>query len=373
MSHKLKWFSEEREMGPMSSRVSSIDGLRGLCALLIIPFHFAVLDLGIYQFELSKIIANQLFIGVQIFFVLSGYLVLKSSLAHFDRECHVFPNFYIRRGFRIFPIWLCFIGANLVFRNFDSAFQFLSYTTLTFGLFPSLPQPESFIHAWSLFVEESFYILFPIVFFLVRKPIGAIFTFVFTILLSVFAGDLLSLAYSNLMPSQIYVSATYNFHYIAAGMLCFHVFESRQYRRLIEVPLVRQALVIGLVIGLVMSLGFGFHRIDFIVGMLALALILYEQGVVARLMRSRPLTLCGRNCYAIYVFHPMIMFSVHYQLQGLQLDRVLGWPAETNYLFLLVYIPLIVLVGHILTKSVEGPGVMWGRRFLNRIEVGAHA
>jgi peptidoglycan/LPS O-acetylase OafA/YrhL len=161
----------------------SLDGLRGFAVLSVILFHFGYFSAG--------------WIGVQIFFVLSGYLITSILLADRDRPDDLyFKRFYWRRSLRIFPLYFGYlIALSLVFlvSNVPAAFgaRWLYLYTYTYNyalLLVPLQQSVSFTHFWSLAVEEQFYLLWPLaVYYLPTSSLKAI------IAASLFASPLIRL------------------------------------------------------------------------------------------------------------------------------------------------------------------------------------
>ena len=147
--------------------IPSFDSLRGLAALFVLLLH------GSYGFFSGG------FIGVDLFFVLSGYLI-TSILYHEYRTTKgiSFSKFYIRRAIRLFPPLLICIGlANLlwyfglakpvgneILATVASLFYFSNYIS---GAFLG-----NMAHLWSLSVEEHFYLFWPLlmVFFAFKAP-----------------------------------------------------------------------------------------------------------------------------------------------------------------------------------------------------------
>jgi peptidoglycan/LPS O-acetylase OafA/YrhL len=161
---------------PSANYYSAIDGLRAIAVMSVFLFHLKVPG---FEWGWS---------GVQMFFVISGFLItgiLIDSIHH----PHYFRNFYIRRSLRIFPIYYLTLFALLIYglvRGVDVSWQyfpyFLTYTQnyiqpLLFyqvGYWSSLP------HTWSLAVEEQFYLMWPLIIYL-AKPQRAKFICVFFI------------------------------------------------------------------------------------------------------------------------------------------------------------------------------------------------
>ena len=159
-----------------NSRVLGLDILRA-CAIL-----FVVIEHSSYVFNsgtLNRINHNIFgFDGVSVFFVLSGFLiggVLIKTLEKKQCEKKVLLNFWVRRWFRTIPNYFLILTIllllNVLFTegfSFDIKFP-LTFFTFTQNLF--YPHPTFFPEAWSLSIEEWFYLLIPpiILFFIFLK------------------------------------------------------------------------------------------------------------------------------------------------------------------------------------------------------------
>ena len=104
--------------------------------------------------------------GVDLFFVLSGYLISSQLFKELDKTGTIsFRNFFIKRSFRILPAYLLVVGIYFLvpaFREREALpplWRFLTFTQ-NFGL--DRGQSGTFSHAWSLCVEEQFYLLLPV-------------------------------------------------------------------------------------------------------------------------------------------------------------------------------------------------------------------
>jgi peptidoglycan/LPS O-acetylase OafA/YrhL len=111
-------------------------------------------------------------IGVEIFFSLSGFLITRILLAQKDLPLGQYlRNFYIRRALRIFPIYFALlIIFTIIFvvskspRYLENELVYLYTYTWNWGqIFTRFKESEYFTHAWSLCVEEQFYLLWPLV------------------------------------------------------------------------------------------------------------------------------------------------------------------------------------------------------------------
>jgi len=151
-----------------------IDGLRAIAVVAVIFYHAQITILGHQLFKGG-------FIGVDIFFVISGYLITSIILKEFvNTGTFSFKHFYERRIRRILPALLFVMLVSLPFAwfyllpnslvdfsksilyslGFSSNFYF-HYSGQQYGAVNGFFKP--FLHTWSLSVEEQFYILFPIV------------------------------------------------------------------------------------------------------------------------------------------------------------------------------------------------------------------
>ncbi len=152
--------------GPMT-RAPGLDTLRALAILLVFCFHYRVfvsgsLDLG----WLSKVGWS----GVDLFFVLSGYLIGEQLMAGLARgEALSLRSFYARRASRTWPLFWLVLAAFFLLpgqlggREPPPLWRFLTFTQ-NIQLMPG----TAFSHAWSLCVEEQFYLVLPLALLVAR-------------------------------------------------------------------------------------------------------------------------------------------------------------------------------------------------------------
>ncbi|PUZ29443.1 acyltransferase [Chitinophaga parva] len=105
--------------------------------------------------------------GVDLFFVLSGYLIASQLFAGIAAGKGVdFPTFFIKRVFRILPAYLLTLGVYVAlpsFREREALAPLWKYLTFTQNLGLDLRTQGTFSHAWSLCIEEQFYLVLPLV------------------------------------------------------------------------------------------------------------------------------------------------------------------------------------------------------------------
>jgi peptidoglycan/LPS O-acetylase OafA/YrhL len=153
---------------------NDIDGLRAIAVLTVVAFHF---DL--------RTIAPGGFVGVDVFFVISGFLITRIIYGDISSGKYDIIDFYDRRMRRIFPalflIFICCIAATyflklhslaaLTAKSLTASAFFVSnlFFYETYGYFDEAAELNPLLHTWSLSVEEQFYVLFPIFVFAMRR------------------------------------------------------------------------------------------------------------------------------------------------------------------------------------------------------------
>lgn len=144
---------------------ADIDGLRAVAVLCVIFYHY-----GVPGFTGG-------FIGVDVFFVLSGYLIGSIIFNQLNERRFSFSQFYFRRIRRLFPVYIVVIAATFViaywqllpstFREFGQSLLASSIylSNVLFygeaGYFDTASELKPLLHTWSLSVEEQFYLVFP--------------------------------------------------------------------------------------------------------------------------------------------------------------------------------------------------------------------
>jgi peptidoglycan/LPS O-acetylase OafA/YrhL len=149
--------------------VPGLDGVRGVAVVLVVLFHYGKL----WRVDTGGLLPAG-YVGVDIFFVLSGFLItslLLNERAANDRVS--LPRFYIRRGLRLLPALVTVLAAHLVYaqvkhvkldeelKQIASVLAYVSNFAQTYWLPRMLASGLSF--TWSLAIEEQFYLLWPAV------------------------------------------------------------------------------------------------------------------------------------------------------------------------------------------------------------------
>lgn len=156
-------------------RMPGLDLLRSIAIVWVMLFHsFVVGGLG----EQWAWLSHFGWMGVDLFFVLSGFLIGSQVLrALHDDGRMPWKDFYRRRAFRILPAFLVVLLLYVwwpAFREAPGMEPWWKFITFIVNLSIDYPANAAFSHAWSLCVEEHFYLLFPLMaWWMLRKPSAA--------------------------------------------------------------------------------------------------------------------------------------------------------------------------------------------------------
>lgn len=159
------------------ARLPSLDGWRALSIMLVLISHSD--QTSGYPTELEPIqrwLPNGEF-GVEIFFVISGFLITYLLLIEHRAHSQIsLGNFYMRRAIRIFPAYFVFLAAILIITvlaplalHWGQWLRLLTFTSNYTWLAVPGYNPWPVAHTWTLAVEEQFYLLWPITIVLLSK------------------------------------------------------------------------------------------------------------------------------------------------------------------------------------------------------------
>ena len=183
-SHAMHLVVPVATRGPVAiaepARIAPLDGVRGVAILLVVLHNTGAVSgaLSSFALKLWASLVNPGWVGVQLFFALSGFLITRILLESKGADGY-FRRFYVRRALRIFPLYYAAIALvffvaphvsgleTLAARGTRSSLWYWSYLANWVqpfgGLVPSLG------HFWSLAVEEQFYIVWPALVLVLRE------------------------------------------------------------------------------------------------------------------------------------------------------------------------------------------------------------
>ncbi len=297
-----------------------IQGLRGISVLAVMIFHLAAgLPGG--------------FVGVDVFFVISGFLMTGIIAEEFIRRgTFSFREFYSRRIRRIFPALLVMIlltsgvGYFLLlpgdYKEFAESglYAALSLGNVFFffatGYFDIPAESKGLLHTWSLGVEEQFYLVWPLIMLGLLSVAKGRRAAMVSLLLCIVGGGLLVSVYGVLTDPK---AAFYLLHArlweLAAGGILVFVPRLRSRRINEQLPAVGLGLIFWSVFFLSpQSLFPGWNALPAVVGAALIINPASASSFAARVLSFQPLPFVGRISYSLYLWHwPLIVFWRQYR------------------------------------------------------------
>ena len=302
---------------------AEIDGLRALAVLPVILFHA-----GFETFSGG-------FVGVDVFFVISGYLITTIILIDLDHGQFSLLNFYERRIRRIIPALFLVMLVCILFawfwllpvdmKDFSQSLVAVSVfaSNILFwqesGYFDTAADLKPLLHTWSLGVEEQFYVLYPLLlmylWWLGRRWLAAV-------LLGLFFVSLTAAQWaSNAMPTAgFYLLPTRGWELLLGAFVAFYL--SRADRSGFSVRLSEFAGCLGVILILYSIFVFsegtpfpGLYALVPTVGTLLVILFASQRTVVGQFLGSRVFVGIGLISYSAYLWHqPLFAFARHRSL-----------------------------------------------------------
>jgi peptidoglycan/LPS O-acetylase OafA/YrhL len=331
-----------------SARFFRLDGLRGIAVLCVLLFHAG-------PFLIPSVAPNLLpggFLGVDLFFVLSGFLMTNILLGRKQS----YGRFYIRRLARVFPALYVFLGVQIIywwaigggFLRSVGPYALIASGMSNWGSAFGVTLPFSLGQTWSLGVEEQLYLLWPLVLILIgrRDPqrlkrlclVGIAGSMVIKILL----------LHAGMPTPEIYAQTESRLDDFLVGALVASVWHTDTR----PIPYLRPltALAAGFLgFSLLISHPFtsrwlyegGFTLVAISAGILLYACL--HEGAGTGITATPFLRATGRYSYSIYLWHPLVFFAVSKSIPHATGARVVSAAA------------LLVTISVLSTRLIEEP------------------
>ena len=361
-----------------------LDHLRALAIIMVFIFHYG----HIFPHpEWTNTISNFGWTGVDLFFVLSGYLIASQLFAVIAATgTFSVKEFFIKRFFRILPAYFVVVALYFLFpplREHEALAPLWKYLTFTQNIGLDLRTQGTFSHAWSLCVEEQFYLLFPLLllFLLYCKALrkGAwlmLFLFLFGFAARLYSWYALTTPHAGqdnfwvYWQEWMYYPTFCRLDGLLAGVSIAALFQYLPKAKEWVQHRGNTFLIAGLVVEttayfLCMNQQtftasiFGFPLVDFGYGLLVMGAIspvtfLYK-------ISSRTTTKIAALSFAIYLTHKIIIHQTQEQFAKLNVDK------ESNLMFLICIITCFC-GALLMNKIVELPFLRWRDLLLRILE-----
>lgn len=312
-----------------------IDGLRAIAVVAVVLYHAEFVFLGVNPFKGG-------FIGVDIFFVISGYLITSIIVREMSEGKFSFTSFYERRARRILPALFTVILTSIPFAliyMLPKAMKEYAGSVLSALAFGSniwfwqedsytaeLSALKPFLHTWTLSVEEQFYVIFPIVLLLLwrfaRRYITSIFVLVF-----LFSLQLAHSGSANYVDATFYLLPTRGWELLAGAILAkLELEKGRPNHPFLDV--IMPAVGLFLICNAIFFFNDKMRHPSYITlfPVLGTMLIIWfsKRGkLITYTLGSKPLVAVGLISYSFYLWHfPIFAFSKIKDSTYSQYDKV---------------------------------------------------
>lgn len=339
-----------------TKRFTAVDGLRGVAIFLVIAYHVDPHGFGLDGLE-----------GITAFLLLSGYLLTTLSLREEARYGRLAVGaFYVRRAYRILPAYIVVLGGLCVlilglgiggaaepFR--DALPYYLTYTN-EFSLTDTLPMSR-FSHSWSLGIQEKFYVVWPLLGFVLwrtarRRVLGSLGILVLALSLGVLFGELWITTYGVIMAGCLIAIALHErrgFHWFSwLGLPWGGVF-----------ALVFLLAVHVAIRGLPDPAGQALLMVPVV--LLLAGVVMCGNGGWAKPLTWGPLGWVGRRAYGVYLLHSVGTWTA---------QRLLPDSAHSVLVVVLATVITVIAAG-LLYRFVEAPLLARGRDISKRMRARA--
>jgi peptidoglycan/LPS O-acetylase OafA/YrhL len=317
--------------------IAGLDGLRAFAVLLVVLFHQYLLPVG--------------WIGVQIFFVLSGYLISRVLVR--DRGPALgsyLRTFYGRRALRIFPLYYATLAILAVASiwikgpELRDALPFAATYTYNFWYAAKATAPSQLLtHFWTLCVEEQFYLVWPFVmYFVPRRHLRL--ALIAVILVAPFARlavwnwvaassltrlwdpavavDVLSSTHADAFATGALLALTplRRSNWLFFGVSALLILAGQLVRHHAHLPVLSFGFPFGLSADYAFMWGYSLINIAAALCIVTLA----ERRLLPRLFEWRPIARLGKISYGLYVIHYPVQAGVTFWLPHLSVPMRLG-------------------------------------------------
>lgn len=337
-----------RRDNPKTTHLPEIEGLRGVAVLAVLFFH-----LGLSGFSGG-------FVGVDIFFTISGFLITRQISSELGRGEFSLVRFYERRARRLVPVLLVMLATTLAIgavlflprdwaqmaRNAASAGVFLSNIAywMQVDYFDGDANIRALLHTWSLGVEEQFYLFFPPI--LLASTLFARKRMLGIIIVVATASFASSMWMMSVQPSAaFYLLPFRGWEFLLGALLALTLQQKILSDFLRNAGGLLGFLLVGIsVITFDDMTPFPGAAALLPCGGTALMIVSGSESLSGKLLGSFPLTFVGKISYSLYLWHwPLIVFVNYQSIGRLTVVENLGLAA------------ISVVIGYFSWRFVETP------------------
>jgi peptidoglycan/LPS O-acetylase OafA/YrhL len=360
-----------KSLSEKSFHYDFIDGLRGIAILMVLLNHWyfyfihANGENWITASSHRWLTAGNT--GVLLFFLVSAFTLFSSGRRKLSTESYPAFSFFIRRFFRVWPLWWL---AQFVYSALNNGHitDHLSCFFLVCSFFPN-PFSHAFPGDWSLVAEESFYLFVPLLARSITSTKNALY-----LLLFCFGLRISWIMAHQSMPNIFLVGANplfplYHWYCFATGILLYFVWSNASFsEHLKKSRIVRSCLTVFTIILVYQFLGRASYGKGDVLSSLSLSFFFlasaFNTPLIGWLTRLKAMKYFGVCCYSLYLWHWAVILSL--QATGHELMQQSGLyklPVEVQMIITFpIFVGLMALIGWMSFTFLERPLVTLGRR-----------
>lgn len=365
----------------IQQKLYGLDHLRAFAIIFVFLFHYFILSGG--KPEWLPDVAGFGWTGVDLFFVLSGFLISSQLFAQIKQGQNIsFSQFFLKRFFRIVPAFLATVALYFCFpffREKESLPQLWKFLTFTQNLGLNLKDFGTFSHAWSLCVEEHFYLFLPLILIIIKLTNSFKKSYWLIIFLFLFGFVIRVYSYNQLYHPKLGDENNWMYWYkyiyyptynrldgllVGVSIAGIYQFLPNLWSRMAKYGNLFLVLSLGILTAAyflcknqmtfnasvwgfpLIAIGYGFM----VVGAISSTSFLYKWN-------SKVTTLIATLSYAIYLTHKGVIHVTHQLFTSVQIDP---------NLMLLICIATCICFAYLMHLAVEKPFMKLRNRILTR-------
>jgi len=356
-----------------SAKLKYVDALRGIAVIFVVFHHTKEFVSSGPNLFFNQLI-NKSFIGVQLFYIVSAFTLFLSYQNRKQYEKHYIVNFFIRRFFRIAPMYylaICFYllwGETNETRLWLQSSEHITIGHILSNFFFVHQLNPSWINSvvpggWSISIEMSFYLIIPLLFAFFNRIDKSIFLLTGSFYIMIVLNKILN--YFPLTP-DMHLNAAYAYFYLpsqfpvfAFGIILYHIINNKNLER----P--------NLMFLIICLCGLGFTLSKFIIpihitlGFLILLFCLLIEKYQPYIFVNKVLCKIGEASFGIYLFH----YATFYLLRKIFIDLTFFQNSYINYIIVLfICLATTYLTSKILSILIEEPFIKIGKKLIIKKE-----
>jgi peptidoglycan/LPS O-acetylase OafA/YrhL len=362
-----------------TNKLDYIDALRGIAIMAVVLIHTGQFDIAKYPSFLHAII-NKGSRGVQLFYVISAFTIFLSFKSRLSKEKHANLNFFIRRFFRIAPMYYIAIGYYLWQDGLGDRYFLGDQDHITIS---NIASNFLFLHSfnpywinsivpggWSVAIEMIFYCLVPVLFYRIKNLNAAIIFFIITLCFRFFLNVLLRkinpIADNNLLGEYLFIYLPNQLPVFALGIILFFLILKKSDTTVN--PFTFGCLAVLLLIELTLEIPILPNHIKF--GVAFFLLTFFLSKVPLKLVVNKIVMYIGTVSYSMYLVHIAVIHWLAKLGFMNMIETSNAWVSIINLgLRLILVLTVSTAICTIFYNLIEVPFQKIGKRIIDKIEL----